>query len=185
MTAPEQVPGDERLIKAAISGDDEAFSELVRRYKGRIFRLASRYVHDEIQLDDVCQEVFIKAYQNLSKFRGDAPFEHWLTKIAVNTCYDTLRKQARRPDDVPLDSVSYEIGAPAGEKGEDAWQVLKRALSKLRADERLVLTLLNLEEKSIRETAALTGWSEANVKVRAFRARKELKRILEENDGRR
>ncbi len=183
MTAPGQVPNDDHLIKAAISGDDEAFSELVRRYKGKIFRLASRYVKDEAQLDDVCQEVFIKAYQNLSKFRADAPFEHWLTKIAVNTCYDTLRKQARRPDDVPLESVSHAIGNPAEAKGDEAWQLLQSALSRLRPEERLVITLLNLEEKSIRETAALTGWSEANVKVRAFRARKELKRILEENDG--
>lgn len=186
MTAPEQVPSDERLIKAALSGDDEAFSELVRRHKGKIFRLASRYVRDEAQIDDVSQEVFIKAYRSLNKFRGDAPFEHWLTKIAVNTCYDMLRKQARRPDDVPLDSVSHSIGKAAeAPAGYDAWHVLKRALSQLRPEERLVITLLNLEEKSIRETASLTGWSEANVKVRAFRARKELKRILEEDDGKR
>jgi RNA polymerase sigma-70 factor (ECF subfamily) len=182
MNEPQQAPDDERLVKSALSGDDEAFSELVRRYKQRIFRLAARLVGYNDELDDICQETFIKAYQNLEKFRGDAPFEHWLTKIAVNVCYDMMRKKGRRRDDVPLDNVSFAISgqdSSGGDSGNEAWQRLSKALAKLRPDDRLVITLLNLEEKSVRETASLTGWSEANVKVRAFRARKELKRILE------
>jgi len=73
MNAPEQVPTDERLVKAALSGDDDAFSELVRRHKQKIFRLAARFVRDSEELDDICQEAFIKAYQSLRKFRGDLP----------------------------------------------------------------------------------------------------------------
>ena len=188
MNAPEQVPNDERLIKAVLAGDDEAFSELVRRYKPKVFRLAARFVRDNDELDDICQEAFIKAYQSLKKFRGDAPFEHWLTKIAVNVCYDMLRKQSRKRDNVPLDSVDFSIGepqSPSSSSGSEAWDILKNAFVKLRPVDRLVITLLNLEEKSVRETASLTGWSEANVKVRAFRARKELKRILEDERGER
>jgi RNA polymerase sigma-70 factor (ECF subfamily) len=188
MNAPEQVPNDERLIKAVLAGDDEAFSELVRRYKPKVFRLAARFVRDNDELDDICQEAFIKAYNNLQKFRGDAPFEHWLTKIAVNVCYDMLRKQSRKRDNVPLDSVGFSIGepqSPSSSSGSEAWDILKNAFVKLRPEDRLVITLLNLEEKSVRETASLTGWSEANVKVRAFRARKELKRILEDERGER
>jgi RNA polymerase sigma-70 factor (ECF subfamily) len=188
MNAPEQVPNDERLIKAVLAGDDEAFSELVRRYKQKVFRLAARFVRDNDELDDICQEAFIKAYQSLKKFRGDAPFEHWLTKIAVNVCYDMLRKQSRKRDNVPLDSVGFSIGepqSPSSSSGSEAWDILKNAFVKLRPEDRLVITLLNLEEKSVRETASLTGWSEANVKVRAFRARKELKRILEDERGER
>jgi RNA polymerase sigma-70 factor (ECF subfamily) len=188
MNAPEQVPNDERLIKAVLAGDDEAFSELVRRYKPKVFRLAARFVRDNDELDDICQEAFIKAYQSLKKFRGDAPFEHWLTKIAVNVCYDMLRKQSRKRDNVPLDSVGFSIGepqSPSSSSGSEAWDILKNAFVKLRPEDRLVITLLNLEEKSVRETASLTGWSEANVKVRAFRARKELKRILEDERGER
>jgi RNA polymerase sigma-70 factor (ECF subfamily) len=188
MNAPEQVPNDERLIKAVLAGDDEAFSELVRRYKPKVFRLAARFVRDNDELDDICQEAFIKAYQSLKKFRGDAPFEHWLTKIAVNVCYDMLRKQSRKRDNVPLDSVDFSIGepqSPSSSSGSEAWDILKNAFVKLRPEDRLVITLLNLEEKSVRETASLTGWSEANVKVRAFRARKELKRILEDERGER
>jgi RNA polymerase sigma-70 factor (ECF subfamily) len=188
MNAPQQVPSDEHLIKATLSGNDEAFSELVRRYKQKIFRLAARFVRDNDDLDDICQEAFIKAYENLNKFRGDAPFEHWMTKIAVNVCYDMLRKQSRRRDDVPFDSVAFSIGEPqssGSSSGDEAWHVVKNALTKLRPEDRMVITLLNLEEKSVRETASLTGWSEANVKIRAFRARKELKRILEDDRGER
>jgi RNA polymerase sigma-70 factor (ECF subfamily) len=188
MNAPQLVPSDELLIKATLSGDDEAFSELVRRYKQKVFRLAARFVRDNDDLDDICQETFIKAYQSLKKFRGDAPFEHWITKIAVNVCYDMLRKQSRRRDDMPLDSVAFSIGAPKSSgdcSGDEAMHIIGKALVKLRPKDRIVITLLNLEEKSVRETASLTGWSEANVKVRAFRARKELKRLLEDDRGNR
>jgi RNA polymerase sigma-70 factor (ECF subfamily) len=189
MNAPEQVPNDERLIKAVLAGDDEAFSELIRRYKQKVFRLAARFVRDNDELDDICQEAFIKAYQSLKKFRGDAPFEqHIITKIAVNVCYDMLRKRSRKRDDVPLDSVAFSIGAPQTSddfSGDEARHILGNVLAKLLPKDRMVITLLNLEEKSVRETASLTGWSEANVKVRAFRARKELKRILEDERGER
>jgi RNA polymerase sigma-70 factor (ECF subfamily) len=86
---------------------------------------------------------------------------------------------------VPLDDVVFSLGNPASEEipGGEAWEILRHALGKLRPEDRLVITLLNLEERSIREISALTGWSEAKVKVRAFRARKELKRIVEDNDG--
>jgi RNA polymerase sigma-70 factor (ECF subfamily) len=186
MNTPQQVSTDERLVKATLSGDEEAFAELVRRYKQKIFRLSARFVRDSDELDDICQEAFIKAYQSLNKFRGDAPFEHWLTKIAVNVCYDVLRKQSRRRYDVSLDSVAFSLGDPSPAdnlSGQEAWDVLRPAMTKLRPEDRLVITLLNLEEKTVRETALLTGWSEANVKVRAFRARKELKRIMGGNDG--
>jgi len=186
MNAPQQVPNDERLINAALLGDDEAFAELVRKYKQKVFRLAARFVKDDDELDDICQEAFIKAYQNLDRFRGDAPFEHWLTKIAVNVCYDMLRKESRKRNVISLDSVEFAIGEyqrVEPSDGQEAWRILKSAMSKLKPEDRLVITLLNLEEKSVREIAALTGWSEANVKVRAFRARKELKRILEDARG--
>jgi len=186
MSEAQQMPTDEHLVKATLSGDDEAFAGLVRRYKQKVLRLAARLLNDRDELDDICQEAFIKAYQSLNKFRGEAPFEHWMTKIAVNVCYDMLRKQSRRRHEVSLDSVAFSLGnrsSAENPSGEEAWGVLRSAMSKLRPEERLVITLLNLEEKSVRETALLTGWSEANVKVRAFRARKELKRIMEGDHG--
>ncbi len=187
MTAPDEMPADEYFIKAALSGDDEAFTELVRRHKRKVFSIVARFVRNSHELDDVCQETFMKVYQSLRNYRGDAPFEHWVSKIAVNACYDALRRQRRRQAEVPLEDVEFWLSEPASDSGnpswQESWEVLRRALEALRPDDRLVITLLNLEEKSVREVSALTGWSEAKVKVRAFRARKELKRMMEDGHG--
>src|SRR5215207_11585272 len=72
---------DEALVAATLDGDDDAFAELVRRHKGRVFGTASRFARDAHQLDDLCQEVFLRAWRKLRSFRGDAPFEHWLARL--------------------------------------------------------------------------------------------------------
>lgn len=187
MGASDERSTDDRLVKAALSGDDEAFAELVRRHKRKVFSIAARFVRNNNELDDVCQEIFMKAYQNMGKYRAEAPFEHWISRIAVNACYDELRRQRRRQDEVSFDDVAFSLKDPEAEEspGNEAWETLRRALAQLRPEERLVVTLLNLEERSVTEISGLTGWSESNVKVRAFRARKELKKILEGVDGKR
>ncbi len=176
---------DEHLIGAIRAGDDSAFTQLVGRYKRRVFGLAARFARDNDELEDICQNVFIKVYENLSSFRHDAPFGHWLTKVAVRTCHDALRARQREKHNVRLDERIPEIRDNAEKAREDARQardLLMFALSRLSPDERLVITLLELEEFTVREIAAATKWSEANVKVRAHRARQALKRILEEID---
>lgn len=176
---------DERLINATLAGDDGAFALLVSRYKRRVFGLVSRIARDRDELDDICQEIFIKIYDNLGKFRGDAPFEHWLTKISVRTCHDALRSRRHerlRVTDSRLPEL-HDHGIEARNHASEARELLSWAMGQLKPDEQLVITLLELEEKSVRETAGLTGWSEANVKVRAFRARQSLKRILEVENG--
>ncbi len=177
MSAPTHEPTDERLIQSTLSGDDEAFAELVRRHKRKLFGIAARFARNDHDLDDIAQEIFVKAYQNLAKFRGDAPFEHWVSRIAVRTCYDFLRKTRRNQGNIPLGEVEVAVEDNVGARRAD--EVLRWGLARLSPDERLVITLLELEEKSVRETAELTGWSEANVKVRAFRARLALKKALE------
>jgi RNA polymerase sigma-70 factor (ECF subfamily) len=178
---------DERLVTATLGGDDGAFASLVTRYKGRIFRLAFRFARDIGELEDICQEIFFKAYNNLSTFRHDAPFEHWLTRIAVRACYDALRSRKHEKHAQALDEVSYELrdnAEAARTEARQARELLKWALDRLSPDERLVITLMELEEMTLRETAAMTGWSESNVKVRAHRARHALRKILENNDAR-
>ena len=186
MSPPPEEPTDERLAKATLSGDDEAFAELVRRHKRKVFRTVSRFVGND-ELDDICQEIFIKVYHNLKDYRGEAPFGHWLTRIAVNACYDSLRKRRREGNSVSLDTVDFSMSGPASEevRNSGAWEILRQALGKLSPEDRIVITLLHLEEKTVREISAQTGWSESKVKVRAFRARKELKKILEDEDGNR
>ncbi len=172
-------PPDERLIQSTLAGDDEAFAELVRRHKRKIFAMAARFARNDHELDDIAQEVFVKAYQNLAKFRGDAPFEHWISRIGARACYDFLRKERRSRANVAIDDLDVPVEdnvAPARAK-----EVLDVALAQLPAEQRLVIILLELEERSVREIAELTGWSAANVKVRAFRARQALKTILEKS----
>jgi RNA polymerase sigma-70 factor (ECF subfamily) len=177
MSAHLDEPTDERLIQATLTGDDGAFATLVGRYKSRAFSIAGRFARNDHELDDICQDAFIRVYHNLAKFRGEAPFEHWFSRIVVRTCYDALRKTRRDRQNVSLDGI--DIGAEDNVSAERAREVLDFALSRLSAEERLVITLLELEEISVRDVAALTGWSESNVKVRAHRARNALKRILE------
>ena len=178
---------DEELIRSALNGGDASFAELVQRYKSKIFGMASRFAGDAHQLDDLAQEIFIRAWRNLAKFRADAPFEHWLSRVAIRVCYDFLRGRKRRGNLVPLDDErDSEIPTAPGDAdaAADAREVLARAMQKLSPEERLVITLTELEEKSVREAAELTGWSESNVKVRAFRARQSLKKILEKTHER-
>jgi RNA polymerase sigma-70 factor (ECF subfamily) len=187
MKAIASEPADERLIIDALAGNDEAFVQLVRRYKRKVFALAARFSRDADELDDICQDIFIKVYENLGKFRNEAPFEHWLARISTRTCYDALRRRKKENLLVPWESIHYEIADVAvgeTEAAEQARSFLERGLAGLQPAERLVITLLELEEKSVREIAGMTGWSEANVKVRAFRARQKLKRLLEKEHER-
>jgi RNA polymerase sigma-70 factor (ECF subfamily) len=178
---------DEALVAATLSGDDGAFAELVGRHKKRVFGTASRFARDTHQLDDLAQEIFLRAFRHLGKFRGDAPFEHWLARLAVSACYDFLRRERRVREQTSLDALAIEFHDTAPDAHRSATaarEVLVHAMRQLSADEQLILTLCELEERSIRETSQLTGWSEANVKVRAFRARERLRKILENTDDR-
>jgi RNA polymerase sigma-70 factor (ECF subfamily) len=147
-----------------------------------VFATAARFARDAHELDDLAQEVFIKVYRGLATFRADAPFSHWLARVTVRTCYDHLRTRRRHDGLVSLEAAGPERPDPATGRGEEAArarELLAFGLAQLRPADRLVITLLELEERSVREVAALTGWTEINVKVRAFRARRALKRILE------
>jgi RNA polymerase sigma-70 factor (ECF subfamily) len=187
MAGPEPDPRqDGRLVAAVLDGDDGAFTALVGRHKRQVLRIAARFSRTPQELEELGQEIFLKAYSDLGQYRGEAPFSHWLSRVAVRSCYDALRKRRREVVTLPLDEAVTclpDDSIPGKEGAESARDLLARALSRLRPAERLVITLLSLEERTVREVAALTGWTEVNVKVRAFRARRELKRILEEADG--
>ena len=178
---------DAELIAAARNGDPASFEPLVKKYQGRIFATARRYARRESEVEDIVQEVFIKAFQKLDGFRGEAPFEHWLMRLAVRTCYDFLRRHQRNretaftelsePESDWLDRFVVEPDN-ASEDAEAARQLIEKVLSRLSPPARLVITLLEIEEKSVREIAEMTGWSVPLVKVRAFRARAEMRKIL-------
>ena len=172
---------DESLVRATLAGDEEAFRQLITRHKARVFGTCSRFARDPQQLDDLSQEVFLRAWRKLARFRGEAPFEHWLARLTVTACYDFVRRERRHRDALSLDDFAQDLrdhSTDAAIAAGRARELLDWAMRKLSADERLILTLLEIEERSVRQISAVTGWSESNVKVRAFRARARLKTII-------
>ena len=180
-------PADEDRIAAVLAGDTASFEPLVQKYSPRIFAMARRYARREDEVEDVAQEIWSKAYQRLAGFRGEAPFEHWLMRLAVRTCYDFLRRHQRNRESSFTELTETEnewldrfVAEPAEapEDADAARQLVQRILDELSPDARLVITLLEIEERSVKEISQLTGWSSTLVKVRAFRARARMKGIL-------
>ena len=183
MVHQEGKSSDEDLVDKTLRGDQSAFAELASRHKTRVFGLASRFARNSADLEDLCQEVFIQAYVKLRQFRRDAPFEHWILRIATFKCYDYLRRHRRRGEQASLEDLvesGREQPAPSLPAPHPHLERLHSALAQLSAEKRLVITLLELEDRSVQEVARLTGWSATNVKVRAFRARFLLRKILEQ-----
>jgi len=190
---PENEDGE--LVKRVLAGDDSAYAVLVERYRARVFSTAARFTRNGSELDDLAQDIFIRIWKGLKTYRAEAPFEHWLMTVTVRTCYDFLRKHRKRResevlvDEMPASSMSGD-GMFSGDSPDElqrrrreAWEVVQGLMEKLNEKERLVITLMELEEKSVKEVASLTGWSESNVKVRAYRARNKMREIFEKEGG--
>jgi RNA polymerase sigma-70 factor, ECF subfamily len=180
-------PTDAELIAAVRKGDAASFEPLVRKYSPRLFAMARRYAREGSEVEDIVQGIWVKAYTHLQSFRGDAPFEHWLMRLGVRTCYDSLRSHQRnrevrfseltQPEE---DWLERFLGgpAPSNDNAEAARLLVERLLERLSPPARLIITLLEIEERPVKEVAQLTGWSTATVKVRAFRARAEMRKHL-------
>src|SRR5579863_6108264 len=175
------------LIAAVLQGDAASFEPLVQKYSPRVFATARRYARRESEIEDIAQEVWLKAFEKLKSFRGEAPFEHWLMRMTVRTCYDFLRGHQRNREstfselsDPERDWLESFVAAPetANEQADAAKLLIDRVLEKLSPPARLVITLLEIEDRSVKEIAELTGWSVPLVKVRAFRARGEMRKIV-------
>lgn len=178
-------------IRNAQRGDHAAFEILVRHFAPRVFQVASRFFpHDRVE--ELAQEVFLTAYQQLPNYRGEGSFEGWLARIATTRCLNALRAERRRPDisaaglsagelDM-LDLLAAPITASRFHKEEQqrvACDLVDKLLATLDPEERMVLQLLDGEDTPVKEIAALLGWSESRVKVQAFRSRRKLRLALE------
>jgi RNA polymerase sigma-70 factor (ECF subfamily) len=137
--------------------------------------------------EDLAQDIFLKMFTRLDQYqeRDSVPFEHWIARLAVTTCLDALRAEKRRPEwryaDLAdperewLEFFTGESAAPTPVEVLGAREMVEKLLSLLSAEDRLVITLLDLQEHSVVEISQLTGWSNSLVKVRAFRARRKLR----------
>ena len=185
---------DSGYIERIINGEKDAFSHIIKKYKMYVFKIINRHV-PYADAEEVAHEAFIRIYESLAQFRGPQGFRQWMAAIATRTCYDYWRR-AYRSKEVAMGSLTDEhrewLERAASEQvsGEDiarqaeAREVLEYALSRLSAEDRMVLELIYREGLSVREAAGLLGWSMANVKIRAFRSRKKLHKLLKDT-GRR
>ena len=189
-TFPEtDVRTDEELVGIVVGGDVDCFEELITRYQSRVFGMARKYIRNESDAEDVVQTIFTKTFQKLSSYKGTAPFEHWFMRLSVNACYDALRRKRNRPDqtisDMLFDDESWQdrlgnIPDASDRVGlEEARELVYTVLGQISDRARIVLTLQELEGRTIKEIAEITGWSESLVKVQAFRARKEMRASVE------
>jgi RNA polymerase sigma-70 factor (ECF subfamily) len=177
---------DAELVARVRAGETAAFDALVLRWGPRVFRLARRFVLRGEDAEEIAQEVFLKAWRRLGGYRSAAPFEHWLLRIATRACYDALRQRRRRREtlraDLSDESARWLEGALRGASldataAAEARRLAAELLDTLPAKDRIVLVLMDLEGLSAGEVAVATGSTRTAVKVRAFRARRTLRRL--------
>ena len=183
-------PGLEALIERVNDHDEAAASALMDRLYPLVLKVVRAHLPRRLDEDDLTQMVFLKVFKHLGQFEGGVPLEHWVSRIAVNTCLSALKAERSRPElrwadlteegQAVVESLAVECVNPGESDGLAARELVQQLLVQLSPADRLVVTLLHLKEKSVAEVSALTGWTGAGVKVRAFRARKRLQKFLKQ-----
>lgn len=169
--------------------DQPAARALVERLYPAVIRIVRAHLPRRDAEEDLAQEIFMKMFARLDQYRENVPLEHWVSRIAIRTCYDRLRAQQRRPElrEADLSGAEAERLARSAVASEDqnvadameARETVEQLLAKLSPSDRLLITLLELEERSIAEIQSITGWNTSLIKVRAFRARQKLRKEWE------
>src|SRR5438477_10293465 len=177
------------LVQAALRHDDEAARQLVRRLYPLVAKMVRSHPPRRTSEEDLCQMIFIKIFQKLSQFSGKVPLEHWVSRIAVNTCLTQIESEKIRPELRHADlseeeeAVVKNLAVSSEELAPDrqlaSRQLVEHLLQLLKPVERLVIDLLYLQGRSVEEIHKITGMSVAAIKVRAFRARQRMKAQLE------
>jgi len=176
------------LVNAALQNDDEAARELVRRLYPLVARIVRAHRSRRTAEEDICQMIFIKVFQKLPQFSGKVPLEHWVSRVAVNTCLNQIESEKVRPEvrhadlSIQEQAVIENLASSTDELPPDqrfaSRQLVEHLLTTLKPVERLAIDLLYLQGRSVEEIRKITGWSAALVKVRAFRARQKMKQEL-------
>lgn len=175
---------DRADIAASLRGEEHAYARLVTRYQATISHQMWRFSRDPLIVEELVQEVFVECYVGLAQFRGRAPFVHWLRRIATRVGYRHWKKKARKAEgEEALRREWPDRAIPAdGASPREAAEWLHRLLAQLAPEDRLVLTLHYFEGLDMNSIAERMGWTRTLAKVRAFRARKRL-RVLLEDEG--
>ena len=183
-------PDFDVLLAGVRRGDQTAARSLVEALHPLVRKIVRAHLPRRVAEEDLAQEVYLKMFSRIEQYRGDMPLPHWVSRIAVTTCIDQLRHQQRRPElrwaDLSENEAEVLDAVLSGSDGEDATDALaakelvQRLLDQLSPADRTVITLLDLEQKSVAEIRAITGWGTSMIKVRAFRARRKLRKLFEE-----
>ena len=170
--------------------DQTASRQLVEHLYPLVIRIVRSHLPRRVAEEDLAQDIFLKMFTRLEQYQGNVPFPHWVSRIAVTTCIDQLRAQKRRPEfrwaDLSeneaevLDAVMTDERDVTPGDALAARELVHKLLGQLKPDDRLVLQLLDLEQKTIAEISAQTGWNQTLVKVRAFRARRKLHKLFQD-----
>ncbi len=173
------------LLEKVKAGDETANRALVEILYPTVRANIRNHLRRQADHDDVAQEVFMKIFLKIEQYSGPRPFDHWVSRIAVTTCYDWLRKQRARPlvsysdlSDAEVEIIDKSLKTDGGENPDTQRELfsglLDKLISTLKPREQIVIRLLDLEEHSVKEVVELTGWSASKVKVTAMRARRKL-----------
>lgn len=178
-------------LPEARAGEDKASRALVEALYPQVIRIVRSHRPVRLAEEDLAQDIFVKLFGRLDRYeeQDGVPFEHWVSRLAVRTCLDALRAERRRPelrcsdlaeeDNRWLEYLLTETAAVPDSTDFSAAELVERMLAQLSAEDRLVIRLLDLEQKSVAEISQLTGWSRAAVKVRVFRARHLLRKVAQ------
>ena len=176
---------DQDYINKVLAGDTQAYTFLVNRYKDMVFTLALKMLRDREEAEEVAQDVFVKVYEKLSKFKGEAKFSTWLYKVVYNTCLDRIKKIRRgvlvfAMEDITERQIKTVDNALDEMEQKERDDAIQECMSLLTPDESALLTLFYFEELSFKEISKITGISTNNLKVKLFRSRKRLALIMQE-----
>ncbi len=170
--------------------DQAASRQLVEQLYPQIIRIVRSHLPRRVAEEDLSQEIFLKMFTRLDQYQGAVPFPHWVSRIAVTTCIDQLRAQKRRPEfrwaDLPeeqanmLDNVVTDQRDTAPGEALAARELVEKLLAQLKPEDQMVVRMLDLEQKSLAEISAITGWNQTLIKVRAFRARRKLQKFFKD-----
>jgi len=170
--------------------DQAASRQLVEQLYPQVIRIVRSHLPRRVAEEDLAQEIFLKMFTRLDQYQGAVPFPHWVSRIAVTTCIDQLRAQKRRPEfrwaDLPeeqadmLDNVVTDQRDTAPGEALAARELVEKLLAQLKPEDQMVVRMLDLEQKSLAEISAVTGWNQTLIKVRAFRARRKLQKFFKD-----
>ncbi len=183
-------PDVEGWLVRVRAGDQSAARQLVDHLYPQVIRIVRARRPRRMAEEDLAQDIFLKMFTRLDQYQGQVPLAHWVSRIAVTTCIDALRAQRRRPElrwaDLSeteadtLDAVITREDAVDAADALAAHELVHKLLDQLSAKDRLVLQMLDLEQKTLLEIRDLTGWSISLIKVRAFRARRKLQKLFQQ-----